>query len=272
LQSLKLKHATAIRTIIPYERMDRVADYDMRQQMRLVLGLKPTDNTEICACGDELVVGHAQACKKTRKLCADSRHNIMVWTVQQLIMSNSSLYVRREYTPPPIDGKQQTRQRPDLLIDGNVLADVVITTPTCKSYVERRIDAVAVVEKLKIDKYFTLARDTHSTFHALAFSAYGGWGKAALDGMSAIADRVAERGYTGELTRSSFLSRARRAVAVALAKGNANLVRTSLRLSHRRGMRSGGISFGGSAAGSVGAAAASIPVGGARVGGAGFVA
>src|SRR4051812_7022503 len=63
-------------------------------------------------------------------------------TVQKLIQSCSSLSaVRREHRPPPIDGVHQTRQRPDLCIDQTVLADVVVTTPTCKSYVENKANA-----------------------------------------------------------------------------------------------------------------------------------
>jgi len=182
-------------------------------------------------------------------------------------MSNSSVFVRREYRPPPQNGVRQKRQRPDLCIDGSVLADVVVSTPTCKSYVDRKINSVEVAANLKIKKYEALTAATNSVFYALAFSAYGGWSKAALESMSAIADLVVERCYTGEISRSAFLSRARRAMAVALTKGNANLVRTALRMSQRR--VSGGISFGGAMASSAAAAAAGMVVGrgGVRGGG-----
>jgi len=144
-----------------------------------------------------------------------------------------------------------------------------VSTPTCKSYVDRKVNSVELAANLKIKKYEGLTASSHSVFHALSFSAYGGWSKAALDSMSAIADLVVERCFTGEITRSAFLSRARRALAVALTKGNGNLVRTSLRLSQRRALW--GISFGGAVAQrSAAAAAGSILVGGrgAIVGGA----
>ena len=78
--------------------------------------------------------------------------------------------------------------------------------------------------------------------------------------MSAIADLVMERSFTGDITRSEFLSRARRAIAVALTR-NGNLVRMSLQLAQRRPVRS--FSVGGSVvSSSMAAAVATMPVGG----------
>ena len=71
--------------------------------------------------------------------------------------------------------------------------------------------------------------------------------------MTKMADLVVERSISGDLTRASFLSRARRVIAVALTKGNANLVRASLGRSMIRPMR-----FGGADRGSVGGSASHI--------------
>ena len=115
-----------------------------------------------------------------------------------------------------------------------------------KSYVENRANALATVENAKKRKYKNLAKSSHSVFHALAFTAYGGWGRDALKCISDIADLVVERSFTGDITRSEFLSCARRAIAVALTRGNGNLVRMPLQLAQRRPVRS--FSVGGSVA------------------------
>ena len=96
--------------------------------------------------------------------------------------------------------------------------------------------------------------------HALAFSAYGGWGQCALDFMSFAANMVVERSFMGHITRSAFLTRARRAVSVALTRGNGNLVRTALRLAASRRASVGVLAVSGG--GSLAAASAGGRVGG----------
>ena len=196
-----------------------------------------------------------------RKLCAEARHDRVVVTVQNLIQSCSSVWVRREHRPPPIDGVRQTRQRPDLCIDQTILGDVVVTTPTCESYVKNKVNSLVTAERLKVKKYEDLTKRSHSVFYAFGFTAYGGWGKGALDGMNALAELAVERSFTGNVTRPGFMSRSVRVVAVALTRGNGNLVRTALRLAQRRPV--GAFSVAGSvASSSMAAAAAAMPVGG----------
>ena len=73
-----------------------------------------------------------------------------------------------------------------------------------------------------------------------------------------MADMVVERAFMADITRSAFMSRARRAISVALTRGNGNLVRTALRLSASRRAAP----FGAAGGGSLAAAGAGGRVGG----------
>ena len=74
-------------------------------------------------------------------------------------------------------------------------------------------------------------------FFPLAFESYGGWGTHALAFFDEVASLVVDRSYGGYVSRGEFLSSVRRAVAVALVRGNGRLVTTAVKLATRREIR-----------------------------------
>jgi hypothetical protein len=210
----------------------------MQEYFRLTFGMPPTNNDERCHCDARLTAGHALACVRTRQKCATPRHDIVVQAIYSLLNDGGGVRVQREYRPRPKNGVRQPRLRPDLLIDESILADVVITTPTCKSYVERGSDcqalkAATINENAKRTKYNQLASNERCDLFPLAFESYGAWGKF----FNKMADLVTARSYGRMISRGQFLSHARRKVSIAIVVGNGSLVRNSLRLATRRDIR-----------------------------------
>jgi len=141
-----------------------------------------------------MTFGHAQACIRIRQQCTEPRHDVVAQAIARVIESGGGVRVQREVRRPPIDGARQHRLRPDLLVDESILADVVISTPTCKSYVDRGSDRKGMVsaminEHAKRAKYAELAASERCKFFPLAFESYGGWGTHALAFFNEVALR-----------------------------------------------------------------------------------
>src|SRR4051812_45587444 len=86
----------------------------VQQRNRMILGLPPTNTVQRYICGKDLDATHAVACVQTRKICAESRHDMVRDTVKQALdRYNIPSYV--EYRPishSKEDGKLK-RVRPD---------------------------------------------------------------------------------------------------------------------------------------------------------------
>ena len=79
-----------------------------------------------------------------------------------------------------------------------------------------------------------MAQSEDLKFEPLAFETYGAWGSKARAFFEKVAGVVADESWGGLHTRGEFMFDVKRAIAVALARGNGLMVRTALRLSLRR--------------------------------------
>jgi hypothetical protein len=96
--------------------------------------------------------------------------------------------------------------------------------------------SATINENAKRIKYKQLAADERCKLFPLAFESYGGWGTQAPF-FNEVASLVVDRSYGGYVSRGEFLSNARRAVAVAIVRGNGRLVTTAVKLATRREFR-----------------------------------
>ena len=219
----------------------RLSDSDVQHQLRLNLGMPPTNNDERCMCGAPLTHGHAQTCLRLRKKCTETRHDTVVRAFARCA-TDAALTVHVEARPlhrhnEPIPH----RLRPDLLIEGpdvNVLADVVITTPTAPTYLNAGsarapLRAAHINAQRKVQKYAELAKHERRDLYPVAIESYGGMAEKARALINLIADRAAEAGGAGQYQRTETLSHVRAVVAAALVRGNARLVETVIRHAQR---------------------------------------
>ncbi len=132
----------------------------------------------------------------------------MVKTIQNLL-DTAGLLVSREERP--IDGKWQDRKRPDLKIQSGerCYADVVISTPTCKSYItkgsnSKGLVAAAVNELRKHLKYDDLAKREGIKLYPLAFESYGAWGGEAVRFFTTVSGILAEQAFGGTQSRGNY--------------------------------------------------------------------
>jgi hypothetical protein len=88
------------------------------------------------------------------------------------------------------------------------------------------------MERIKQNRYNDLARRTHSTFVPFVVETTGGFGAQARRFCSRLA-RFAEEA-TQEYTRTELLLGIRTAVALAIQRGNADIIRIGLQRSRRR--------------------------------------
>jgi len=132
-------------------------------------------------------------------------------------------------------GKQK-RIRPDGKTPQlDALWDVAITTPTCKSYIDMRSDAVSMVaakvnESAKRNKYDALAASEGLKFYPLVFESFGGFGKGATDFIIHAADSAVDVAGGGLVDRSQIIDYVRSNIAFAIVKGNAAVIRNAIRL------------------------------------------
>ena len=244
LLSLKQKYAPTTLTLIPLTISEELKDSELRQHIRHVLGLPPTDDPTLhCRCGKLMAAGHAHACLSIRQTATTERHDTVAHTIQLLLNEGGGPRVQREYRPRRIHGVRQTRLRPDLKIDDDILADIVVCNPHCDSYVKQGSNRIAlkaakINENRKRAKYADLAASERSKFVPLAFESFGAWGSEAIDFFGRMADVAVERSYAGTVKRGEWLHRVREQIAVAIVKGNSRLVNAALREANRFEARS----------------------------------
>jgi hypothetical protein len=202
----------------------------------MILGLRPTNNDEKCSCKASLDYSHAVSCVASRKICAESRHDMVRDAVKRSLDQfnvNSTI----EYRPLAFaPGGRRKRIRPDgktpLL---QALWDVCVTTPTCKSYLDKHSDTAGLVaasinETAKREKYDTVAAEEGTKFYPLVFESFGGFGKGARDFIYLAAESAVDVAGGGYLERSQILDYIRCSIAYALVNGNAALIRNAIRL------------------------------------------
>src|SRR5437870_2167269 len=105
-------------------------DFAAIQRYRMILGLRPTNNDEKCSCKASLDYSHAVSCVASRKICAESRHDMVRDAVKRSLDQfnvNSTI----EYRPLAFAPGGRLLQ---------ALWDVCVTTPTCKSYLDKHSD------------------------------------------------------------------------------------------------------------------------------------
>jgi hypothetical protein len=152
-----------------------------------------------------------------------------------------------EYRPLAfLPGGKRKRIRPDgktLVLQA--LWDVCVTTPTCKSYVDKHSDsnglvAAAINESVKRTTYDTVAAEEGLKFYPLVFESFGGFGKGAREFIYLAADSAVDVAGGGYLERSDILDYIRCSIAYAIVNGNAALIRNGIKLAanHRPAPRS----------------------------------
>ena len=120
--------------------------------------------------------------------------------------------------------------RPDiqLMLNGKqYLVDVTIRHPVCQTNIQRgsavrQLAAARHAEKEKKAKYADMAKTQQASFVPFAVETHGGLGKSARKLMSLIAS-VAEDRQQG-MTKEEMRKELRGAVAIAVQKGNANVM------------------------------------------------
>ena len=219
----------------------RLSDADVTQQLRLHLGMPPTDNEEHCMCGAPLTHGHAHVCLRLRKKCTETRHDTVVRAIARCA-SEAGLTVHVEHRPFHLpNSPRASRLRPDLLIEGpdvNVLADVVVTTPTAATYLKAGsarigLKAAQINAHRKVQKYGEMARFERRDLYPVAIESFGGMDEKARALINLIADRAAEFGGGGQHQRAETSAHINAVVAAALVRGNTRLAETAIRYARR---------------------------------------
>ena len=224
-----------------FVRNSALTDLAVQQRNRQILGLPPTNTIQRCICGKDLDATHAVACIQTRKICAESRHDMVRDTVKQALdRYNISSFV--EYRPishSKEDGKPK-RVRPDGFTNiMNDMWDVCVTTPTCQSYIDRNSDSKGLVaakvnESVKCKKYIDLATKEGHTFTPLVFESYGGFGEKARDFIRRAADVGVDVAGGGVMDRTEIMHDIRCSIAFSIINGNARLIKNGMLLAERR--------------------------------------
>lgn len=240
LTALHAPHAMLVERICrqSFLRQTYLTDREAVQRNRLVLGMNAVDHEETCKCGRALTSNHASACKETRKLCTEPRHD-MVRDAIKSSLNEFNVSSQIEYAPLShaiVDGCKPKRVRPDGVTPVlGEMWDVAVTTPTCESYVDRKSDteklvAAGIIERFKRSKYTAVAQAEGLKFTPLVFEAFGGFGMGAREFLCRAADYAVEVSGGGEYDRGFILEHLRCCIAFAIAKGHAKLVANAMLL------------------------------------------
>jgi hypothetical protein len=241
LIALTQPHALVWLKVRPEANAYQLSNYQVKQQLRLMIGMAPSSTALICLCGSTLTHDHALSCLKIRKLCTESRHDAVLDAVVKL-SRDCNVSVRRENRVRLPNGKPSPRQRPDLLFDGaglSLMSDVAVTTPSCKSIVALGSDtqplrAAELREASKRTKYQSIADAAECQLIPFVLESYGGWGPGAREVIHRLTQVAVSYTGGGTMTELDVLSHARKSISLALVVGNARLASTAIRLARRR--------------------------------------
>ena len=159
LLALKQRNALLWLKVVPEHGLYKLTDFQVKCQLRLTLGLPPSDTDTVCRCGTTMDHAHPLVCISTRKLATETRHDCVLDALVK-VARDLGVPVQREYRSW-INGKAQRRLRPDLLFDGaglSILSDVAITTPTTATAMKNGstttpLTAASLMETYKHNKY-----------------------------------------------------------------------------------------------------------------------
>lgn len=211
---------------------------------RMILGMPPSETVQRCMCGMDLDSRHAVSCIKTRKICAESRHD-MVRDELSYSLNRYNIHSKLEYRTisHSIENGKEKRIRPDGFTPiMNELWDIAVVNPACQSYIDKGSDtkglkAAETMEKHKITKYKSVAEKDGNRFTPLVFESFGGFGPSVRDFISRAADIGVQVSGIGVLETHEMKHDIRCSLAFALVHGNARLIINALRLAEQRAPR-----------------------------------
>jgi len=222
----------------------RMMDQDFSVALRMRLGFPPhpqwssfVDSMPTCAGNCRWVydsaefadVNHPLTCRANMAIQGRRRHDCVVQVLRNLVLDAAG-FVHTE--AHPLEGDNH---RPDLhaaYATSNDLVDAVITHPLAQSYVQAGPSRYRVAYKAarsKRRKYAEYAREMGARFIPFACESLGGIIPEARRWMAAVALSLPPDYCTPEgLDRFQLLRHAQSAVAIAIQRGNAAMVKASV--------------------------------------------
>ena len=244
LNSLRAAESSLWLHTLPTDPGLRLTDVKWQWAARLRLGMPvPQSDVECAGCRGSGALAadswHALACVPLSGDAITARHNAVL---QVLARFCNLLLVPARIEPAQLSA--DTGKRPDIQIDLpdlTLLSDVTITHPSTKSWrlraARRGIEAVGDRrEATKSATYAAMAAEADMQFIPFVLYSYGGFHSSALKVINLLADALDPACCL--LSRSEWKEQLMRHIAIAVQRGNANIMiqasqRSRHRLSHR---------------------------------------
>jgi hypothetical protein len=225
-------------TTTPYARHLALSDSQVVINERLHLGLPPEPRMPThCACGAPngqyaSDPWHGLSCQSETATTVTDRHDDIKFVLARWASRLGATKVQVE--PRRLD--PNSRKRPDLLIEigGQLyLIDVTVRHPLAPSHMsdcakdEKKVLEQAEAEKLK--EYRDLAEDMKAQFFAFAVETTGRLGNQAMAFLKIFIEQAAK--FKNLWAPREIVYGIYRSVAIAIARGNADIIASNLRLS-----------------------------------------
>ncbi len=217
-----------------------LSNFAFANLVRTRLGLKHADRLPercpFCQMDHQLNPQHAYNCQMRKKHEIEDRHDAVAAVLHRFaqLLGFAS---RRE--PRPAPGLKRTR--PDLVIFQGIgrkklFIDVVVGNPYCESHAAKgaaqELGTASHHARRKVSKYDEFAAQEGGEFLPFAVEVHGGMHESAVRVVKLLRDQAAKNGQFC-IDEDTFGNIFRR-LAVALARGNADIVERSLRASSLR--------------------------------------
>lgn len=233
LESLACAEAGAWLLALPCAPHLTMRNSDVTMALRLRLGMPSVArNGSKCECGRHMdaQAEHALHCTRTSSMMT-ARHDYIVKIWRRIIREAGGstelepmLRHVLEYMQVPVPEGMDAQARGDIMVTflgQRRVLDVTVVHPNAPSYRTAAAKTVGVTvrrpEAAKATKYKHFVKASGIGLTALGMETYGRWGAGSIKLLGVLAAKVTANGRDV----SAFVSRARIALSVALARGNA---------------------------------------------------
>ena len=234
LHAVQTKGATLVLTTVPTKQSLQLDNPEFRYKMRLHLGLPPVARMPALHCPCNHPNGsydqdpwHALSCHDELSTSVTDAHDDLKFTVAKWART-----VGAKVTVEP-RGLAQDRKHPDIKIriaGRTILVDTTRRHPLAPSHVRAAAREPGVIlkqaEVQKHGTYDKMAQDNGADFVAFAVETTGAWGREAL---KLIKDIIAAGQKMKQVWQPhEHVYGIYRSVAVAIARGNASIIKSNL--------------------------------------------
>jgi hypothetical protein len=243
IKTLRAAESSRWLQTLPTEHSLRLTDAQWRCAARLRLGIAaPATELDCKGCRKTGAFmddsWHALSCMKLSGEAVTRRHDSIVMLLARFCRA---MLVLTHTEPRQL--ALDSEQRPDLqidLADKPLLVDVSFVHPTasscCRKTAKKGVESVGNNrEQCKISKYTALAQRHQAALGAFVLYPYGGFHRSALDVVTTLSDALDPT--TALMSRAEWKSMLLDHIAIAIQRGNADIMTAATAKQHRTGIR-----------------------------------